>query len=182
MINLRFMHIVHHIRAKAALEIVHFNRFDSFELFCSLNRLKNDSISWVTLKNSKINQQIEYGLRKRVYNNIYNMQRLAQGNFNCIVENVFPHCGKKNHLFFFLEKRIITKMQANTSDFTLPVFVGESSAIGADSKLSQELTKLLFDLTALQNPLIANTISSTEAVAIIHSWIIKSRHFANVLE
>lgn len=87
------------------------------------------------------------------------------------------HCAKR-----IVKKRIITRTQANTSDITIPVFVSESSAIGADPKLSQELTKLLFDLTAFQDPLVANAFPSTETVTIINSWIIKTRHFANVLE
>jgi len=86
------------------------------------------------------------------------------------------YCAK--HILKKKKRRTITRTQVNTSDITIPVFVGESSAIGADPKLSQKLTKLLFDLAAFQDPLIANAFSTTETVTIINSWIIKSRHFA----
>lgn len=63
----------------------------------------------------------------------------------------------------------------------IPVFVGEPSAIGSDSELSQKLTELLFDLAAFHDPLIADAFTSSETVTVINSWIIKPRHSANNL-
>lgn len=59
----------------------------------------------------------------------------------------------------------------------VPVFVCKACAISADPELSQELPKALFDLTAFHSPFIPNAFSSAEAVAVINSGIIKSRHF-----
>lgn len=99
------------------------------------------------------------------------MKRLAQGNFNYTLFKTYSLIVKKE-----------SSPGCKQTDITIPVFVGESSAIGSDSKLSQELTKLLFDLAAFHDPLIANAIPSTETVTVINSWIIKSRHSAIVLE
>lgn len=62
------------------------------------------------------------------------------------------------------------------SDRMIPVFVSKAGAISADPELSQELPKALFNLTALHDPFIPGTFSSAEAVAIINSGIVKSRH------
>lgn len=60
---------------------------------------------------------------------------------------------------------------------TLPVFICEAGAVGPHSELAEELTEPLLDLNPLLSAFVhAGPLSSTEAVAVVHSRVVKARH------
>lgn len=59
----------------------------------------------------------------------------------------------------------------------LPVFIGESRAVGSDSKLAQELSKPLLDVDPLLSAFVhAVSLSTSKAVAVINPGVIEARH------
>lgn len=58
-----------------------------------------------------------------------------------------------------------------------PVFICEAGAIGSHSELPEEFTEPFLDLNSLLSAFIhARYLSTSEAVTVVHSWVVEARH------
>lgn len=81
------------------------------------------------------------------------------------------------HIFFFCS--FISNRDADTDRMRgfccSPVFISEAGPVGPHSELAEELSEPLLDLAALLSAFIpAGTLSTSEAVAVINSRVVKA--------
>lgn len=61
----------------------------------------------------------------------------------------------------------------------LPVLICKPGAVGSHAELAQKLAEPLLDLDALLSAFVlAGSLSTSEAVAVVHPGVVKARHLA----